>query len=112
MPSPWFFPPRDNCLERRLAAIIARNQDNGVAYHWSNRCSQVRVHFDNFGHTPMPRSMFLDINIEGRRGTIAFLPSAMCDTIMVIYGNYGVIKAFSTGRVLVVSEWHEDCVPY
>lgn len=112
MSSPWFNPPRDNSRERRLAAVIAYNSANGVTCCWSDRCGQIRAHFDDPKSTPMPKSVFLDINIEGRRGTIAFLPSTMGDTIRVIYGNYGVIKAYSTGRVLVVSEWQEDCMPY
>ncbi|MGD8374253.1 MAG: hypothetical protein PVI21_05370 [Candidatus Woesebacteria bacterium] len=105
---PWFTPMSDLSPERRLAVLIARN---GVptADLWARRCSQVRNHLANPDEHTRPNPTDAPINIDGRPGTMVFLPSHRADTVVVVYEGGGFIKAVNIGNGYRVSDWLDAC---
>lgn len=107
MTRPWFTPVQNNSNERRLAAIIAHNGPD-VLHLWSARCCAVRNFIADPCNCQRPKPVTAEVNIEGRRGTMVFLPNNNRDTLVIMYGKKGYIKATNAGQGYLVSDWIED----
>lgn len=108
----WFTSSTSNVTpEQRLSAELGKNIHNGLADRWLARTNQVNAHFSNPARNPMPVTAYYDGDFMGSRATIWFVASALGDELTIIYGSYGVVKAFNSGNGYNVTSWQEDVEP-
>lgn len=108
----WFTSSTSNVAnEQRLSAELGKNIHNGLADRWLARSNQVSAHFSNPAGNPMPGTVYYDCVFMGSRATVGFVASILGDELTIIYGTYGVVKAFNSGNGYIVTSWQEDVEP-